>query len=151
MTSPSEGDLNISAKNTLLIVACMALSVGCPNRATVESCGDLRIRDNVVMPYGLSITDCERAEELAREVAKGREIIVYSRSGDCVLVESGSAARFVCKEGGRGDGVGEGATPLRDDERRIPGQIWVRGDELIDYQLILVNEGAAEVSTASQE
>jgi hypothetical protein len=142
--------MRISATSAPLIVACVVFTAGCQNRATVESCGDLRVRDNVITPYGVTVTDCERAEELAREVAQGREILVYFDG--CVLVESGAGAWFACEESKRGQpwsargAVGPAGIPLRDEDLRIFGEIWVRGDDLIDYQLVLLNGGAAKVS-----
>jgi hypothetical protein len=142
-------------KITPRIAACVVFTVGCQNRATVATCGDLMVRENVITPYGIIITDCDRAEALAREVAQGREVLVYFDG--CVLVESGPAAWFACEEHKRGkpwsagELVGPGGIPLRDEERRIPASIWVRGDggALIDYQLVLVNGGAARHSDDS--
>jgi hypothetical protein len=129
------------------MIVCVAATIGCQNRASVESCGDLWVRENVITPQGLSITDCELAEDVARQVAKGHEVIVYS--GDCVLIGSGEAARYVCAGGHTpptGNVVGPGGRPPRDDDYRIAGVIWVKGNVPIDYQQALVDAGAAEVS-----
>jgi hypothetical protein len=137
------------AKITLPIVACIASAIGCENRASVEECGDIYVRDNLITPYGICITDCERAEEVARQVAKGRDIAVYA--DDCALIGSGEAARYICAGGTTpptGNVVGPGGRPPRDDAYRIAGLIWVRGDD-IDYQQALVDAGAAEVCSAS--
>ena len=101
-------------------------------------------------PYGICITDCERAEEVARQVAKGRDIIVYA--DDSALIGSGEAARYICAGGKTpptGNVVGPGGRPPRDDAYRIAGLIWVRGNDPIDYQQALVHAGAAEVASAS--
>lgn len=127
--------------------------MACGQYAQIGACGDIRVNDNVITPYGVTIVDCALAEGVAHDAIEGNRVGV--RSGTCSLKGSGVDAIFDCRELADGEDPGRfagsvvstGDRPTRDTMNRVPAVVLVAGGGVNrQYQLLLLDAGAAVVS-----
>ena len=143
-----------------------ASSVGCRARTNpdagiyaiegTDGCAGLLVAGNVVVPYGITVTDCDGAQELvAQFTEQGQHIVVFA--SECHLEGAGDHAMF----GGGCDGgdwaasdalpeaIGEGMWPRRDSSGKIPGHVKLTGAG--SFHVILLERGMAEPGPACEE